>query len=209
MYKYSKLDPVHGKMTIEVEATTKTPLATLLTSLDSSCQCNFITWNKAYSMFPKCTFNRHKTYDTLRPAPQRDWEESWQLSEMGWEKGTMPTPHWHSGDSNQSDEFDMSFLCDHYRGGDCHNLVARDLQRYVCDKTSWIIKLDTTQVAPPSTPTWVTELSSFSVGVNRIGRFRGNTWSIIVDMFDKSLSLKYKYVPHLTFSSPCFRSYLG
>lgn len=35
-----------------------------------SCICNFITWNKAYSLYPKSTFIEHKTFPLLYvPSP--------------------------------------------------------------------------------------------------------------------------------------------
>jgi len=47
---------------IQLVAVGGTPLQTVLTGFYMTAIVNFITWNKAYSIFPRHTFLQHKGY---------------------------------------------------------------------------------------------------------------------------------------------------
>lgn len=124
-----------------------------------SCHANFITWNKAYSMFPKSTFVEYKAYPL--ECIEEDWDEFYklhfeELRQRGWSRGTWPQDRVLPSDFEHPtiSPSETSITRDH---------ETSPIHRRVGDRKSWVVQLDTTSVVPPSTPDWVIESSGFSV----------------------------------------------
>ncbi|KAI1084987.1 hypothetical protein F5B20DRAFT_122961 [Whalleya microplaca] len=134
---------------IQLIATSDSPLKAILTGNYTTALVNFISWNKAYAIFPRATFLSHET------VPLKDVNEYFgalhaKYSQRGWRMRSEPVV-----DGPYLGPF---FLGDRFLLG---NLQKPD--RRVGDKDTWILRLDTTSVQPPSKPDFVLEYSSFEL----------------------------------------------
>lgn len=143
-------------MKVQLMATRSFPWQAILRGYYMSCIINFITWSKAYCVFPKSTFVDYKTYPLLPIAAR--WDDLYagyydKYAKRGWQRVTE-TPLLET-----SGEFVHAGLDEE---GD--NIP---IERRVGDRGSWIIPLDTASVVQEkeATPDFVIECSGFSLHV--------------------------------------------
>lgn len=153
---YSKTSQPNTK--IRVTRTTGPPIQAILTSSSTTATINAITWNKAYSLFPRQIFIKHEFYP-LRPLDNDFGSELSELSHQGWTTRDIVWPD-HAIEK-------------------LHNLSR---VRRVGDSSSLIIPLDTTSIITPSVPDYLIEFAQFErlgdglqygqpqIGVSQIGQ---------------------------------------
>ncbi|KAL8290982.1 hypothetical protein RB601_003668 [Gaeumannomyces tritici] len=124
---------------LRITRTDRSPLRTILTSSSTTACVNFITWNKAYSIFPRQTLINHQFYP-LRFDDRFDYFGSTlkELSNQGWTARDIIWP-------------------------DFPGAPKIDGLRRVGDNSTLVIRLDTNSVQPPSTPDFTIEYSQFRV----------------------------------------------
>ncbi|KAI0012491.1 hypothetical protein F4779DRAFT_614462 [Xylariaceae sp. FL0662B] len=184
----------NSKSKIQLVATSGPPLQAILRGYYTTAIVNFISWNKAYSVFPRATFIDHQTVP-LKHIDEHKGELHQKYSRRGWRMRTEPVvPKGILG-----------------RGGFTFPLgkLDKDGTRRVGDHDTWTLPLDTTSVEKPAKPDFVLEYSCFQVkdyrfhGVDEKDRLswdRGDIeWSfrlwISANPF-RSHSLKYTYTCH-------------
>ncbi|TVY86545.1 hypothetical protein LAWI1_G008802, partial [Lachnellula willkommii] len=138
-YIRSSRDGIPEKQTkIQIVATRGIPIQAILRGFYTTAVVNIITWNKAYSVFPDCTFLERKTY-MLQPLD--DWfgaqlvkysSRGWMTLETQWEEDKKPS----------------------------HSLQD-STQRRVGDSHTWTIALNTDGVETSLTPDYVIEYACF------------------------------------------------
>ncbi|KAJ4386860.1 hypothetical protein N0V93_009758 [Gnomoniopsis smithogilvyi] len=152
---YSKTSEDYGEAKIRLISCTSLPIQAILSESYTSCVMNFISWNKIYSIFPRTTFVDH---ETVPLSPQSN---------------------------------DHIPLLEKYRTRDftVRNVVPQDGQgwdearhRFVGDKQTWTLRLDTTGITPPEEPEFVLESCSFDMQYET--RLSGNPGSHIVGDLD-------------------------
>jgi hypothetical protein len=116
---------------VRLIATTDIPVQAILRETDSLLGINFISWNKAYSIFPGRMFPEHSTIRPLMPK---------------------------LGSANYLDccEWFVELLSSRPRR---RSEIGR--KRRVGDRCCWMIALDTLSIVPSSTPDYVLESCSF------------------------------------------------
>lgn len=142
-------------------ATGGLPVQCILRCYYTSCIMNFITWNKAYSIFPNITFVRHKTVP-LRALDHLEQPYYIKYRERGFDLEPRVS-------TREKGEFVI-------RPG------ASYAQRRIGDRYTWTIKLDTKDVEP-ATPDHLFESNSFSISEPISGHWVGPgcySWCLIV-----------------------------
>ncbi|KAF1809576.1 hypothetical protein P152DRAFT_441373 [Eremomyces bilateralis CBS 781.70] len=134
--------------TLRVTVTDGPPIQTILDSSYTTASINFITWNKAYSIFPIQTVIHHKLY-ALKPMDEDFGSVLNELSNQGWTTRDIIWPE-----------------------------LAADAQsheisgyRRVGDQSTLVILLHTYNVQKASTPDSVTEYAQFEVSTNSVPPF--------------------------------------
>ncbi|CAJ2501734.1 Uu.00g045870.m01.CDS01 [Anthostomella pinea] len=123
-------------------ATKDIPVQGILRCYYTTCIVNFITWNKAYSLFPIATFVDHETIPLKRLNNQeKRYHEKYRP--RGWTMKASPPQVLETG-----------FVT---------TVRASSGQRRVGDRHTWAIPLDTAGVTPAPTPDYVIESSCFEV----------------------------------------------
>ncbi|KAI1143205.1 hypothetical protein F5Y05DRAFT_420937 [Hypoxylon sp. FL0543] len=156
-----------AKSKIQLTVTHCIPLLAILRTYYTTALINFISWNKAYSLFPRATFIYHETMP-LKPVNEHYGRLHSKYSKRGWRMRTQPITY------------------DVFPGR--QSPFGRKANRRVGDKDTRIIRLDTTFVERPSRPDFVLEYSGFQNAV------RKNLASRISAELFKSPSLRYQYV---------------
>ncbi|KAF5677105.1 hypothetical protein FCIRC_6832 [Fusarium circinatum] len=146
---YSRL--AQPNIQIRVTQTTGLPIETILTSSSTTAMVNFITWNKAYCIFPRQTLIKHECYP-LRPLDDDFGSELGELSLHGWTNRDIIWP-------DHVREKSLSFI---------------PLRR-VADSSSLVIALDTNSVVPQAVPDYVIELSQFEISGDHLQFNTGTT----------------------------------
>lgn len=156
------------------------PVQSLLEHGASTAIVNFVTWNKAYSIFPLCTCIHRKSYvlqcrhtsSTTMPWLSR---HGWKIQEVMWpeeQRSNHPIRH----------------------------------DRRIGDRFSWVIPLDISQVEWPKKPDFVVETACFSISAERYSPPRPSLCREIGDGVESmsytittrpftSKCLKYTYLP--------------
>ncbi|KAK2468104.1 hypothetical protein H9L39_20326 [Fusarium oxysporum f. sp. albedinis] len=124
---------------IRVTRTTGPPIQAILTSSSTTATINAITWNKAYSVFPRQTLIKHEFYP-LRPLDNDFGSELSELSPQGWTTRDIVWP-------------------DHARDK-LRNLIG---VRRVGGSSSLVIPLDTTSVTTQPVPDYIIEYAQFEI----------------------------------------------
>ena len=63
VHTYTRRDPeTHEKRNVQIVCTRKLPLSAILRGFYQTAVINVITYNKAYALFPRNTYIKHKTY---------------------------------------------------------------------------------------------------------------------------------------------------
>ncbi|KAI1333597.1 hypothetical protein F5Y15DRAFT_340770 [Xylariaceae sp. FL0016] len=139
---YYRRNATSGVLKVQLIVTWEIPLHIILRRYYTSCFLNFITWDAAYSMFPRTTFGEHKTIQQRASCDQREWYRA-KYRERGFVMAISPT---HAGLAEWGSKFDGQ----HY-------------PRRVGDRRTWTMRLDTEGVTPSSTPTVVFETHTFAI----------------------------------------------
>ncbi len=114
------------------------PIQTILYHIPTTAALNFISWNKAYSIFPLPTFIQHKCY-SLQDWREWDREALRTQSQRGWNVQGVMWPEEQR-----------------------HNHPIRERRR-VGDRYTWMIPFDTRRVEWSKTPDYVLEHACFRV----------------------------------------------
>ncbi|RYP70459.1 hypothetical protein DL769_004948 [Monosporascus sp. CRB-8-3] len=133
---------------VQLVVTSGPPVQAILRGYYTTAVINFISWNKAYSVFPRATFLLHET------VPLKSVRDSYgpryvKLSKRGWRLRTEAV--YSSGADNEQP---LGYL-------------RRDGDRRIGDRDTWMIRLDgATQVETSASfvPDSVLEYSGFRVG---------------------------------------------
>lgn len=139
-------------------ATSGLPVQGILRCYYTSCLVNFITWNKAYSIFPKKTFVEHKTIPLKKLDDQKRRCYA-KYRERGFELQGKPRPLTKS-------EF-VTRVGDYYS------------QRRVGDRDTWMIPLDTQDITP-ATPSHIFETNAFSISLRTPSPPGETAWCMIL-----------------------------
>lgn len=139
---------------LKIGITRVAPVVAIINSERRSTIClNFISWNKAYAIFPKSSFISHKGFLThvLNGILNDDYSRyGWRIQDVQWP---------------EDERRDKSFC----------------LTRRVGDKHTWTIPFDITKVSWSPTPDFVLEHAVFSIEkeeFNRIGQFVYNGYKL-------------------------------
>lgn len=142
---YKKPSPsIQGAFTkIRILGSTDHPIGLILENYSSSALINFITWNRAYSLFPNSTFIHHKGW-WLRPRV--DTNAACMMNQdtgRGWEvhiSGVGFPHHYHNDTQNH----------------------PMQLLRRIGDRFTWLLPLDVSDAALRGRPTQALEAITFS-----------------------------------------------
>ncbi|KAI0436020.1 hypothetical protein F4803DRAFT_557410 [Xylaria telfairii] len=179
---------------IQLVATRHQPVQAILSGFYTSCIMNFISWNKAYCVFPRATL---LFGETVTLASQRDEyvELHKKYSRRGWRLRTVPI---FLGDFQLA----VAAYRDTHRSkagndyfGRSHPLGAEDPRdRRVGGKDTWTMKLGIAGVEPPPQPDSVLEYSSFGISGFRSPEHQENGSEILICASPfNSHSLRYQY----------------
>ncbi|KAI1333020.1 hypothetical protein F5Y16DRAFT_414797 [Xylariaceae sp. FL0255] len=172
---YHSISPGEGQK-VQLISTKSIPVQAILVDSSSTCVVNFISWNKAFSMFPRPTFFHHQTLPLRGPQiiSHHLAKHYAKYSKRGWPMWTHPV-------ITQSCWKMFKYRHD--------NLNDHFVDRRVGDRDSWIMKLDTRGVTSSPTPDLVLEYSCFEI---TMGQHQQTTCSIrATDFF--SHVLRYRY----------------
>lgn len=123
-----------GELSITLRKTRLIPIQAILSRTPTTQAMNFISWNRAYSMFPKTTFLDHEVVP-LKGADADVRAEIAKCGELGWFLRANASPHEELSRTN----------------------------RRIGDPRTWKMDLDTLRVKQPGIPTTVLEYSSFGI----------------------------------------------
>ncbi|KAI5927612.1 hypothetical protein F4810DRAFT_272395 [Camillea tinctor] len=183
---------------VQLIATYGPPVQAILRGYYTTALVNFISWNKAYSIFPRSTFLSHET------IPLKSMDEYFgslhaKYSRRGWRMRTE------------------SVMVEGLSQPDPLGSLAKKGNRRVGDRDTWIIQLDTSSVAKPSKPDFVLEYSCFQIaglqtqGVGVRGLHEWNevrsslNLSIYAGRF-QSHSLRYNYTYSYDYEDPDYHT---
>jgi len=125
----------------------------------TTCILNFITWNKAYSLFPDSTFLLRQTYllKSYDPYYKKLLEK---YERRGWTAGTIKDTHRITEKRrvlrNDNDNYQAGPSSKPWYG-------RQFWERRVADSNTWKLDLDTTKVQKAVTPDSVLEYSTFTI----------------------------------------------
>ncbi|RYP32147.1 hypothetical protein DL767_005383 [Monosporascus sp. MG133] len=173
---------------VQLVVTSGPPLQAILRGYYTTAVINFISWNKAYSIFPRATFLLHETVP-LKPVSDFYGSSHVKWSKRGWRLRTEAV--YTSGADNEQP---LGYL-------------GRNGDRRIGDRDTWMIRLNgATQVEKSASfvPDYVLEYSGFRVrGLNRQARdfnnmrdwhsVRGSLAVSITAELQYSHSLRYRY----------------
>lgn len=146
MYQMKDDDDVDGNKDatskIQLVVTHYPPLLAILRTYYTTAVVNFISWNKAYSIFPRATFLYHETLP-LKPLSKHFGWLHCKYSKRGWRMRTQPLQY----DIDPGQSYSYGFRAN----------------RRVGDADTRIMRLDTTFVQRPSKPDFVLEYSGFQI----------------------------------------------
>ncbi|KAH7232516.1 hypothetical protein B0J15DRAFT_505391 [Fusarium solani] len=139
---------------LRITRTSGPPIHAILTSSYTTACVNFLTWNKAYSIFPLQTFINHQFYP-LRSLDDDFGSKLNELASQGWTTRDIVWPD--------------------FEDANTHRLAGL---RRIGDSSSLVILLDTDSVHAPSTPDSVIEYAQFEVSDKglRFGSRRDGTF---------------------------------
>lgn len=129
-------------MKLRITRTSGSPIHAILTASYTTACVNFLTWNKAYSIFPLQTFINHQFYP-LRSLDDDFGSKLNELASQGWTTRDIVWPD--------------------FEGAKTHRLAGL---RRIGDSSSLVIPLDTDSVHAPETPDFVIEYAQFEVSGN-------------------------------------------
>ncbi|KAI1304365.1 hypothetical protein F5Y03DRAFT_406974 [Xylaria venustula] len=166
---------------VQLITTRHHPVKTILGSYYTSCIMNFISWNKAYCIFPRATLLFNETVPLKYPNDY-NVELHKKYSRRGWRQRTRAIDLGRSDGPGTRRKFpprDTSPLG-----------VYLDGDRRIGGSDTWTMRLGTVGIERPEHPDSVLEYSSFSVNPGSHHKMR--MASIQVGAF-RSPSLRYEY----------------
>ncbi|KAI3336855.1 hypothetical protein HD806DRAFT_474993 [Xylariaceae sp. AK1471] len=172
------------KCKVQLIATYGQPVRAILNRYYTSCIVNFISWNKAYCIFPRATLLFHETVSLMEPV-DRNVELHNKYSRRGWRLRTSPAFFRRDHPEPQRKKRrlqDRLFPLGRVGLGD----------RRVGGADTWTMTLSTAGVTRPTQPDSVLEYSSFQVystGEQSQDGSGARIWSSVF----RSHSLRYEY----------------
>ncbi|KAI0526282.1 hypothetical protein F5B22DRAFT_150776 [Xylaria bambusicola] len=171
------------ELKVQLVATKNHPIVAILGTYYTSCIVNFISWNKAYCIFPRATLLYGETVPLTEPC---DYDVALhnKYSKRGWRVRTRSV-NFKPGSAN-------------LLRGDLHPLgTCLNVDRRIGGSDTWTMKLGTAGVAPPPQPDSVLDYSSFSLWVTGGVQLDdpladGCRVTINIEIF-KSPSLRYQH----------------
>ena len=140
------------ELKVQIITTMFHPVVVILGTFYTSCIVNFISWNKAYCIFPRATLLHNETVALVPPSDYNVPLHN-KYSKRGWRLRTRPV--------------EMASTIKNLPPRDVYPLGAcLNADRRIGGRDTWTMKLNTTGVARPPQPDSVLEYSSFSVRVN-------------------------------------------
>ncbi|KAI1496142.1 hypothetical protein F5X99DRAFT_422356 [Biscogniauxia marginata] len=130
---------VRPGMKLRITRTNGSPIRAILTSTYTTACVNFITWNKAYSIFPQQTLINHQFYP-LRSLDDGFGSNLNELASQGWTTRNMIWP-------------DLA-------GEEVGKIEGL---RRVGDSSTLVILLNTDSIQAPSTPDFVIDYAQFDI----------------------------------------------
>jgi hypothetical protein len=164
---------------IIVVETLSTPVLKLTGQACSlTCIVNFISWNKAYSVFPYHTWVENKAFalthiKTVIAAPSIDFQ-TWNT--MGYDIGSLTA-------ADQFPNFPLLTSQSSLQG-----------ERRIGDSKSWMIPLNTDGVTASPFPAHLIDYASFEVIIVQSSIHGPGNWSQVKAQVVKDLSLKHEYI---------------
>lgn len=140
---------------VQLVITSGLPVQVILCHYYTTAVTNFISWNKAYSIFPRATFLLYETIP-LKPVDDAFGRLHAKYSQRGWRMRTEPVPFSHEGDLHASGDRRQPLGDVSKHGG----------YRRIGDRDSWVMRLgDTAGVEGSShfVPDSVLEYSGFQI----------------------------------------------
>jgi hypothetical protein len=147
----------------------------------------FITWEKAYCLFPDITFVKHEAYTTLRTHNLRGGPallRTWRVANLK----TVPVPL-------QEHRESLKILAE-------RNALSRSVwgntsetsiyaqERYVGGSQSWIVPLDTSGIIPAARPSYLTNYAGFRVSP----QFTTLPHYAVCTSLVRSVALEHQYI---------------
>ncbi|KAI0486682.1 hypothetical protein F4859DRAFT_526926 [Xylaria cf. heliscus] len=188
------------KTKVQLIVTENLPVKAILNGYYTSCIMNFISWNKAYCIFPRATLLFGETV-TLKGPQDHNVELHKKYSRRGWRLRTA---------SVFMDPYQLVIL-DFRRANESKDKKQNNLSRFyplgtgtlddrrVGGNDTWTMKLSIAGVEPPLQPDSVLEYSSFKIfGGNNPAYDEDGTGIRIRANLLESHSLRYQY----TFGDP-------
>ncbi|RDW59713.1 hypothetical protein BP6252_12800 [Coleophoma cylindrospora] len=155
---YARTNPSTGfSSKINLIHTIDPPVLHILTNFCTTATVNFITWNKAYCIFPDSTFLHKTSYQLNQEVNDSNGPYLAKLRRRGWM--TLQT-QWKDYERSTSSVSN-----------------SRRLPRRIGDAMTWKLTLDTAGVAPPQIPDYVLEQTHFSIRRREDRTLPGNNGS--------------------------------
>lgn len=134
---YSKESKDYGRKCVVLVGCTMSPIYTLLQLGTTSCDMTFISWNKAYCLFPRTTFVDHQVV-SLSPMDDKQIARVNELETLGFTVRDLL----HIDAQQWSDLPDSRF-------------------RFIGDKHTWRLNFDTSETTEPEYPDYGLEICGF------------------------------------------------
>ncbi|KAI0971890.1 hypothetical protein F4678DRAFT_80233 [Xylaria arbuscula] len=169
---------------VQLITTRHHPVQTILGSFYTSCIMNFISWNKAYCIFPRATLLFGETVPLKSPIDY-DIGLHNKYSRRGWRQRTRAIDLSHpdgSGAGTKYPQHDIHPLGAHLSG-----------DRRIGGSDTWTMQLDTIGVEQPEHPDSVLEYSSFIVNPKIPKEEEGMRLAEVRVFAFRSPSLRYEY----------------
>ena len=177
-YRPTSIDPQQSK--IQIIVTEEMPILAILTGFYMTAVMNFISWNKAYAMFPRETLLENKTY-MLKPLDDYFESLSCKYSRQGWIMEEVMRSEDHSASSG-----------------------IQTLRR-VGDNRTWMVPLSTKGVSQSQQPDSVLEYSVIRMAPQRVQRDPNMSAYLVSGQPFRHISLEYGLVqPSAFFAWPLF-----
>ncbi|KAI0424038.1 hypothetical protein F5Y09DRAFT_348133 [Xylaria sp. FL1042] len=162
---------------VQLVATKNHPVKAILGTYYTSCIMNFISWNKAFCIFPRATLLFGETVALTR-WNDYDVELHKKYSRRGWRQRSRPVT--------------LAEGAKKYAPRDVFPLGGLGRDRRIGGSDTWTMNLSTAGVARPSQPDSVLEYSSFFIDSFFLDEEEMNVVRVHLEVF-KSPSLRYQY----------------
>ncbi|KAF2124561.1 hypothetical protein P153DRAFT_435283 [Dothidotthia symphoricarpi CBS 119687] len=167
----------HGPVLLSVSQTIETPLDAVLRNMLCTSQGCFLSWNKAYCLFPIATFTNQESY--LMTPLRNDTATNTTLTRAVLQTEAqyglkIKPPIWHPNANPSPDHTELGPY------------------RCIGDKHTWTMHLDTTHIPAPQTPDLVLDMASFCITKTKEDSLA--TYLTLDYSLKKSCVLRYTYI---------------